>query len=1188
MNLTDQKKMKRNSLSAPFSELSEYEVIRRFLKEKKGIVAADGCVDPQKLHMISGVSDDFDFKIIVTFSEQKAREILEDYKFYDQNVFYFPAKDLIFYQADLSGNVITSDRLRTIKAINEEKSAVIVTTADAFMARMAPADVIADHILYLDKGMEISESEIIKLLVDSGYVRNYQIEGKGQFSVRGGIVDIFSLTEDNPIRIELWGDEIESIRSFDILSQRSIENLETVAVYPAGEMCLDASQLREGLEKIKQEAVNQREVLKKKFFTEEASNSYKIYSNLSEEIDVSGAGGVNLDSFIRFFYEETVSFLDYFDGKNTAVFLDEISRLSEMMDAVELEFSESMQQRLLKGYVLPTQTELITSPKEIFAKLAKMPGIAMSTLSLGKSPIETVGVVNVVTKAMNSYNNSFEALVSDLKRFAKNSYRVILISASRTRAARLADDLCQSGISAYFTEDINREVAPKEVMITYGRIHQGFEYPLIKFAVISESDVFSERKRKKHKQHKYDGTHIASFSELKIGDYVVHESHGLGIYQGIDQVTVDNVTKDYMKISYRDGGNLYIPATALDTISKYASKDAQTPKLNKLGGTEWTKTKSKVREAVDVIAQDLVDLYAARSSKTGFVYGPDTVWQTEFEELFPFEETEDQRLAIEATKRDMQSTKIMDRLICGDVGYGKTEIAIRAAFKAVGEGKQVVYLCPTTVLAQQHYSTFSQRMKDFPVRVDLLCRFKSQSEIKKSIKDIKSGLVDIVIGTHRVLSNDVEFKDLGLLIIDEEQRFGVSHKEKIKKMKENVDVLTLTATPIPRTLHMSLIGIRDMSVLEEAPQDRVPIQTFVMEYNEELVREAINRELARKGQVFYVYNRVATIADMAAFIQQLVPDAVVAFAHGQMQEAQLERIMVDFVSGEIDILVSTTIIETGLDIPNVNTMIIHDADQMGLSQLYQLRGRVGRSNRTAYAFLMYKRDKVLREIAEKRLQAIRDFTELGSGFKIAMQDLEIRGAGNLLGNRQSGHMNAVGYDMYCKLLNEAVKRKKGEDVSEEFSVAVDMDVDAFIPDSYIVNENQKIDVYKRIASISSKEEMDDMRDELTDRFGNIPRPVNNLLLIAYLRTLARDVFVTDIKQKGRNLEFSVVKDAKYEPSQIAPFVAAHKGAVKLIAGAKPCFLYRFAPSENPDGKRLLDTSLKMCEDMKVLVRSSEA
>ena len=534
----------------------------------------------------------------------------------------------------------------------------------------------------------------------------------------------------------------------------------------------------------------------------------------------------------------------------------------------------------------------------------------------------------------------------------------------------------------------------------------------------------------------------------------------------------------------------------------------------------------------------------------------------------------------------MQSSVIMDRLICGDVGYGKTEIAIRAALKAVQEGKQVVYLVPTTVLAQQHYTTFLQRMKDYPVRIDLLCRFRTGSQIKQTVKDLANGMVDIVIGTHRVLSKDVTFKDLGLLIIDEEQRFGVSHKEKIKKLKENVDVLTLTATPIPRTLHMSLIGIRDMSVLEEAPQDRVPIQTFVMEYNEELVREAISREIARGGQVFYVYNRVVSIADMAAFLRKLLPEARISYAHGQMKEAELERIMYDFVSGDIDVLVSTTIIETGLDIPNVNTMIIHDADKMGLSQLYQLRGRVGRSNRTAYAFLMYRRNKVLKEVAEKRLQAIRDFTELGSGFKIAMQDLEIRGAGNLLGERQSGHMNAVGYDLYCKLLSEAIKKRSGEEVAEDDPVTVDLDVDAFIPDTYIPNENQKIDIYKRISCITSKEEADDMRDELTDRFGVIPKAVENLLEVAHLRTLARNVFVTDITQKPEGIEFRVKQNAKYEPASIGPFVAGYKGKLKLITGAKPCFLYRFSPDRMRHARIATDTleiSLRMCEDMKALL-----
>ena len=672
--------------------------------------------------------------------------------------------------------------------------------------------------------------------------------------------------------------------------------------------------------------------------------------------------------------------------------------------------------------------------------------------------------------------------------------------------------------------------------------------------MIAESDIFGNVKKKK-KRKIYEGRKIQSFSELKPGDYVVHENHGLGIYQGIEKIEVDRVAKDYMKIAYDKGGNLYIPATQLDLIQKYASADAKKPKLNRLGSQDWVKTKTRVRGAVKEIAKDLVELYAARQNQEGFVYGKDTVWQKEFEEMFPFEETEDQLLAIEAVKRDMESSKIMDRLICGDVGYGKTEIAIRAAFKAVQESKQVVYLVPTTILAQQHYHTFQQRMRDFPVRVDLMCRFRTSAQQKKTIEDTKKGLVDIVIGTHRVLSDDLKFKDLGLLIIDEEQRFGVQHKEKIKKLKENVDVLTLTATPIPRTLHMSLIGIRDMSVLEEAPQDRMPIQTYVMEYNDEMVREAIERECARSGQVYYVYNRVEDIAEIAAHIQKLVPDVNVAFAHGQMREQELERIMCDFIDGEIDVLVSTTIIETGLDISNVNTMIIHDADRLGLSQLYQLRGRVGRSNRMAYAFLLYRRDKMLKEIAEKRLAAIREFTDLGSGFKIAMRDLEIRGAGNLLGAQQHGHMEAVGYDLYCKMLNEAVKHLKGEMEEEDYTTTIDLNIDAYIPDTYISNEYQKLDIYKRIAAIESEEEMEDMVEELIDRFGDIPKKVEMLLTVAQLKALAHKVYVTAVEQKGDTYTFAMYERAKVCPEKIPALLKEFRDDLAFKT-EPPTFIYR--------------------------------
>ena len=818
-----------------------------------------------------------------------------------------------------------------------------------------------------------------------------------------------------------------------------------------------------------------------------------------------------------------------------------------------------MSTRAEKGYILPEQMNVLYGAREIYARLDKNRLLALSTMEYKGFPVKFQNRYAVNARNVSSYNNSFPELVKDLSHYKKNGYRVLLVSASSTRAKRLATDLMDEGLNAFYSDNSQRELQPGEIMTFYGNVLKGFEYPMLKFVVISESDIFGKQNRKKKKKKVYEGQKIRDFSDLKIGDYVVHENHGLGIYKGIEKVEVDKVVKDYIKIEYRDGGNLYILATGLDVIQKYASADAaKRPKLNKLGTQEWTKTKSKVKSAVNEVAKDLVELYAVRQEKQGFAFGHDTVWQQEFEEMFPFEETQDQLLAIEATKADMESSRIMDRLICGDVGYGKTEIAIRAAFKAVQDGKQVAFLVPTTILAQQHYNTFVQRMKDFPVRIDMLSRFRTAGEQKKTLEDLKKGLVDIVIGTHRLLSADVKYKDLGLLIIDEEQRFGVRHKEKIKQVKDTVDVLTLTATPIPRTLHMSLVGIRDMSVLEEAPNERQPIQTYVMEYNEEMVREAIVRELSRQGQVYYVYNRINNIAEITDRIQALVPEATVAYAHGQMKEHELEKIMYGFINGEIDVLVSTTIIETGLDISNVNTMIIHDSDNMGLSQLYQLRGRVGRSNRTSYAFLMYKRDKMLKEVAEKRLQAIKEFTDLGSGFKIAMRDLEIRGAGNLLGERQHGHMEAVGYDLYCKMLNEAVKTLKGtKKLAEDFNTYVDMDVDAFIPPSYIVNEAQKLDIYKRIASLENEAECEDMKAELLDRFGNVPKSVDNLIRISLIRVQAHERYVTEIKGKVGCITFYMEPYAPVHVEKLPQLLDKYKNTLQFSAKGTPNFVLKY-------------------------------
>ena len=872
---------------------------------------------------------------------------------------------------------------------------------------------------------------------------------------------------------------------------------------------------------------------------------------------------------------ETESFLAYFPVKETILFLDEPVRLQESAEIVEKEYFHSLESREEAGIEadeIPIQVE---QTDHTIGKMNKYYGIAFTMLESKCGMFKVRSVYSLQVKTVNPYNSSFELLTRDLKKLKRTGYRVILVSGSRTRAKRLAEDLRDYDLSSFYSEEMERQVNPGEIMVTCGYISEGYEYPMLKFTVISESDIFGKKKKKK-KRKTYEGKKIQEFAELKPGDYVVHENHGLGIYQGIEKVEVDTVTRDYMKISYADGGILYIPATQMDLIQKYAGADTKPPKLNKLGTPQWKKTKGQVKKAVQLIAKDLVKLYATRQQTEGYVYGPDTVWQREFEEMFPFEETEDQLRAIEDTKKDMESTKIMDRLICGDVGYGKTEIAIRAAFKAVQEGKQVVYLVPTTILAQQHYNTFIQRFKDFPVRVDLMSRFRTQAQQKKTVEDLKKGLVDIVIGTHRVLSKDVGYKDLGLLIIDEEQRFGVTHKEKIKKLRENIDVLTLTATPIPRTLHMSLIGIRDMSVLEEAPMDRMPIQTYVMEYNDEMVREAIERELARGGQVYYVYNRVENIADLALRVQKLVPDARVSYAHGQMNEHQLEDIMYDFINGDIDVLVSTTIIETGLDIANANTMIIQDADRFGLSQLYQLRGRVGRSNRMAYAFLLYQRDKMLKEVAEKRLAAIREFTDLGSGFKIAMRDLEIRGAGNLLGESQSGHMAAVGYDLYCKMLNEAVSQLKGKKEEADYATTIDLDIDAFIPESYIKNEYQKLDIYKRIATIETEEEMDDMTEELIDRFGDLPKKVQQLLHIAALKSLAHSAYITAIEQKGKDYKFILYEKANLDPAKIPALLKKYGNNMIFKAEAVPYFLYQ---KKGRSGKEKGENVLQMLREI---------
>ena len=1150
----------------PFENLTAIESLREALSKHGKVYDITGCAD--KAHLIFGISHDVKYKLIITSDELKARELLEEYRFFDENAVFFPAKDFLFYQSDIRGNALTRERMKAIESILSDESCTVITTIDALMNKLPAPKYFENGIVAISDTDTIELEALRRKLVAMGYENVGTCEHPGEFAVRGGIIDVYPLTAELPVRIELWGDEVDSIRSYDASNQKSIENIDSVIIFPAVEVILSTEEVEAGLHKMEEEKNLRYEKYRKEMKTEEA---YRLKTYVDRVIEETRAWGLSqeVETNLNYFCEDLASFIDFMP-KNTYLFLDEVQKLIVKAESTEVEFAEAMTRRVEAGYMLQRQMDMLYGSMDIFARIGKKPTVLMSLLDAKNKFLKSEEHFSVAVQGVNAYNGSFELLTKELLQYKKRKYKVLLVTSSSTKGKRLADDLLEEGLNAYFTDDLDHKINPGETMLCVGNIKRGFDYPDSAFVMLSDGDIFGHVRKKKHRIKKYEGETISSFSDLHVGDYVVHENYGLGVYKGTEQMEVDKVIRDYIKIEYAKGSNLYVLTSQLDMIQKYSGPDGKKPKLNSLGaGTqEWTRTKQKVQSAVGVVAKELVDLYALRQNTDGFVYGEDTVWQKEFEESFPYEETEGQLAAIEAVKSDMESKKIMDRLICGDVGFGKTEVAMRAAFKAVQEGKQVAYLVPTTILAQQHYNNFVQRMGGYPVNVGLLCRFRSPQQQKKTIEDLKKGMVDIVIGTHRLLSKDVEFKDLGLLIIDEEQRFGVNHKERIKQMKKTVDVLSLSATPIPRTLHMSLVGIRDMSVLDEAPMERTPIQTFVFEYNEEMVREAIVREMARDGQVYYVFNRVRGIQDMAAEIERLVPEANVGYIHGQMTENKVEDIMMQFINHEIDVLVATTIIEIGLDISNVNTIIIHDSDNMGLSQLYQLRGRVGRSNRTAYAFLMYRRDKMLKEVAEKRLAAIKEFTDLGSGFKIAMRDLEIRGAGNLLGVEQHGNMTAVGYDLYCKMLNEAVKIEKGDVKEDSFNTTVDINIEAYLPDTYVSNEEQRIDIYKRIAAIDSEEARDDMLDELVDRFGEPKRCVQNLLWVAMLRVKAHDAYVSAIEQKQDIIRIVMYEKAKIDVVQIPALLERNNPHITFAADPKnPAFIFntkantRIKPSE---------------------------
>ena len=1183
-----------NTFFDPVNNTAAVEQLNKELGKDGGrTVLISGCIDTQKVHISSAIASGYKYMLIVTSDEAKARKMCDDASFFNKEAIYYPAKDAIFYSADVHGNQITGERLRCISRIINHSSTgegvlTVVTTMDGIADRLIPVERFKEAVITLDCSSEIEPEKLAKKLVAMGFVRTGMVEDKGQFAIRGGIIDIFSYTDEAPVRIELWDTEVDSIRMFDVGSQRSIERLQSYSIFPATEYIFTEDELKNGLYNIKEECDRQLECFDygKRKRTKEQIEAGNNLNKLVADVERTG----NYEKFTDTLVADTVGLAEYFPEENTLVVLDEPNRLKECNELTLYEYNESMKNRLAAGYVLPSQTNKVKAMNEIISDLRNNKKLILTTLDYKPEGFEIDYSMYITARSISSYNNSFEYLAKDLEKYKKNGYTTILVCSSRTRALRIVDDLGKLGIASFYSEDFNKDYGSGLIIVTYGSLHKGFEYPVLSFVVIAENDIFSARKMKKLKKKKHDGKNIASFNELNIGDYVVHESHGLGVYKGIEKIQVEGVEKDYIKIAYANNGNLYVLATQLDRLQKYANQDTEKkPKLNSLGGVEWKKTKAKVTGAVEEVAKELVRLYAIRQKVEGYRFSQDTVWQKEFEEMFPYEETDDQLNAIEDTKKDMESGRVMDRLICGDVGYGKTEVAIRAAFKAVQDGKQVAYLVPTTVLASQHFSTFEERMKGFPVNVGQLSSFRTSAQNKKTIEGLKNGTIDVVIGTHRVLSKDVQFKDLGLLIIDEEQRFGVAHKEKIKELKNNIDVLTLSATPIPRTLHMSLVGIRDMSVLEEPPVDRHPIQTFVTEHNDEMIREAVTRELARNGQVYYVYNKVRDIEERAEYIQNLVPDAVVAYAHGQMDKRMLEKIMYEFVNGEIDVLVSTTIIETGMDIPNCNTMIIENADQFGLSQLYQLRGRVGRSTRTSYAFLMYKRDKMISEVAEKRLSAIKEFSDLGSGFKIAMKDLEIRGAGNVLGKSQHGHMAAVGYDLYCKMLNQAVNNLKGIKNEYSFETTVDLEVDAYIPASYIKSEYQKLDIYKRIAALETREELSDMKDELSDRYGSIPSCASNLLMVALIKSKAHKIGIMEIKGETAanpaggasnwRTVMNIYPKADIDSDAIPKLLESFGGALDFKVNGVPYFIWTVTKRKFTSQKEYLNGLLDMMDIM---------
>ena len=1109
------------------------EYIKKIENQKSPIVIS-GLTDVGMSQMISATKEFIKRPIcVITYTEIQARKIVDDLSYFTDKVIYLPKKEIVTYDYVAESKDLPYQRIEALNKIQEMKTGIVVTTAEAAIQKMISSKALYKNTLKFKIGDEYKLEDVKQKLIDLGYVRYDLIDGRGQFSVRGGIVDI-SVTEKTGIRIEFWGDEVDSIRYFNIISQRSTENIEKVTIYPAHEYLLEK---------------NIEEVTKK---ISETIYPDELQEQVNQDIESIKNGNYisKMDRYLNAFYETQSTILDYISEKYILV-LDEMNKIEHRIENVNKDSQNVIQLLMEKSKIVPEALKNLENNMQFREKIENKNIVYMDKFD-DEVKIEAEKY-NWVYKEKNFYKSEIELLIKELIKAQETKKKIYILAENKEKAKKICSLLDENEIINKYEENLNQTIISKNteslVIVSLGKLSAGYECYDINQLVITSQELIEGEKRKSYKSSAFKEGEKVVFADLKVGDYVVHKNYGIGIFIGVNTITADGTTKDYIKIKYYGDDVLYVPTNQLDSVRKYIGGDEGGLKVNKLGTKEWLKTKAKVKKNLREVAQELIELYAKREKAKGYAFSKDTPWQVQFEDSFPYQETDDQLRCIDEVKKDMESDKPMDRLLCGDVGYGKTEVAIRAAFKAVMDGKQVAYLAPTTVLAEQQYKEFKERMANFAVRVEVLNRFKTKKQQDEIVKKIKLGEVDIIVGTHRILSDDVEFKDLGLLIIDEEHRFGVKAKEKIKQYKTNVDVLTMTATPIPRTLHMSIVGVRDMSVIYEPPYNRKPVQTYVLEYDSEVVREAITRELERKGQVFYLFNNVERIMQKADEISRLVPEARVAYAHGQMTGNEIENIMEEFIEGKTDILVCTTILESGIDIPNANTIIVENADRMGLAQLYQIRGRVGRSDRQGYAYITYKRDKLLSEIADKRLKAIKEFTEFGSGFKIAMRDLEIRGAGSLLGEIQHGHLEQVGYDTYCNLLDEVVREIQGEKVEPEIDVQIDLDATCYIPDTYISDSSQKIEIYQDIALCKNEEDIQNVIDEMIDRFGNMPKEIENLIEIARIKILCKKLNISKVQGRRSFVLFM------FEPGELSidinELVKKYKNRIKFTQGIKP-------------------------------------